>query len=59
VSTIEELGEALAAPHDSMIFIELIMDRYDVPDLLIGSGRAMANLDYGPRGPQHRGNMQI
>lgn len=59
MSTIEELREALAAPHDSMIFIESIMDRYDVPELMIGNGRAMANLDYGPRGPQHRAGMQI
>jgi TPP-dependent 2-oxoacid decarboxylase len=59
VSTIEEFKEALAAPHDSMIFIESIMDPFDTPDLLIAAGLGSANLDFGPRGPQHRPGIQI
>jgi indolepyruvate decarboxylase len=59
VSTLEELKEALAAPHDSLIFIEAVMDRFDTPDLLIGAGHGSADLDYGPRGPQFRPGAQI
>jgi TPP-dependent 2-oxoacid decarboxylase len=59
VSTIEQFREALAAPHDAMIFIESIMDRYDTPNLLIGAGLESAELDYGPRGPQHRPGARI
>lgn len=59
VSTIEEFRKALAAPHDSMVFIESIMDRFDAPDLLIGAGLGSAELGYGPRGPQHRPGARI
>ena len=59
VKTIGEFREALSAPHDSMIFIEAIMDPYDTPPHLAPAGHAMAETDYGPRGPQHRGNLQI
>jgi indolepyruvate decarboxylase len=59
VKTPGELREALSTPHDSMIFIEAIMDPYDTPPLLAPTGHSMAETDYGPRGPQHRGNMQI
>jgi TPP-dependent 2-oxoacid decarboxylase len=59
VTTVEELKEALAAPHDAMIFIESIMDPTDTPDLLIAAGLGSANLDFGPRGPQHRPGIRI
>jgi indolepyruvate decarboxylase len=54
VKTAAELQDALAAPHDSMIFIEAVMDKYDAPQTAIDVGHGMAELDYGPRGPQHR-----
>jgi indolepyruvate decarboxylase len=59
VKTVAELEEALSAPNDRLIFIEAIMDPYDAPAAVIDSGNAGADLDYGPRGPQHRGNMLI
>ncbi|MEV4449138.1 alpha-keto acid decarboxylase family protein [Streptomyces mirabilis] len=59
VRTPAELKEALAAPHDNMIFIEAVMDKYDAPQLVIDSGHGMAELDYGPRGPQHRPGVQL
>jgi indolepyruvate decarboxylase len=59
VRTVAELEEALSVPNDRMIFIESIMDPFDAPAPVINSGNAGADLDYGPRGPQHRGNMLI
>ena len=59
VSTAEELSDALAAPHDAMNFIEVVMDPMDAPDDLIASGLGIANLDFGPRGPQHRPGARI
>ncbi|MFB6960195.1 hypothetical protein ACFCYB_25025 [Streptomyces sp. NPDC056309] len=54
VRTPAELKEALPAPHDSMLFVEAVMDKYDAPPAAIESGHRMADIDYGPRGPQHR-----
>ncbi|GAB2806734.1 hypothetical protein GCM10027073_44300 [Streptomyces chlorus] len=59
VKTAAELKDALAAPHDSLVFIEAIMDKYDAPPTAIESGHLMADIDYGPRGPQHRPGVQI
>jgi TPP-dependent 2-oxoacid decarboxylase len=59
VSTIDEFKKALEAPHDGMIFIESIMDPNDSPDLLIAAGLGSANLDFGPRGPQHRPGIRL
>lgn len=59
VKTAAELQDALAAPHDSMIFIEAVMDKYDALQIAIDSGHGMAEVDYGPRGPQHRPGVQI
>jgi indolepyruvate decarboxylase len=59
VKTIADLEKALSAPNDSLIFIESIMDPFDAPAGVISGGNADADVDYGPRGPQHRGNMQI
>ena len=59
VRTAAELQAALAASHDDMIFIEAIMDKYDAPQPAIGAGHGMAEVDYGPRGPQHRPGVQI
>ncbi|NMH98735.1 alpha-keto acid decarboxylase family protein [Pseudonocardia acidicola] len=59
VKTAAELQAALAVPHDGMIFIEAIMDKYDVPPAALASGHKMAEVDYGPRGPQHRPGIQL
>jgi indolepyruvate decarboxylase len=59
VKTVEDLQQALSAANDTLIFIESIMDPYDAPLGVITGGNSGADLDYGPRGPQHRGNMLI
>jgi indolepyruvate decarboxylase len=59
VKTVADLEKALAAPNDSLIFVEAVMDPYDAPAPVIRSSNAGAELDYGPRGPQHRGNAQL
>jgi indolepyruvate decarboxylase len=59
VKTAAELQQALAAPHDSMIFIEAVMDKYDAPQSIIASGHGLAEVEYGPRGPQHRPGVQL
>jgi indolepyruvate decarboxylase len=59
VRTVEELHEVLNAPHENLVFIESIMDPTDAPADLIAGGHASADLDYGPRGPQHRKGAQI
>jgi indolepyruvate decarboxylase len=59
VKTVADLEKALSAPNDSLIFIESIMDPFDAPTAVINSGNNGADIDYGPRGPQHRDNMLI
>ena len=59
VKTVADLEKALSTPNDSLIFIESIMDPFDAPTAVINSGNNGADIDYGPRGPQHRGNMLI
>jgi indolepyruvate decarboxylase len=59
VKTVADLHDALSAPNDSLVFIESVMDPYDAPAPVIHSSNNGAELDYGPRGPQHRGNMQL
>ncbi len=59
VKTVADLDEALSAPNDQLIFIESVMDPFDAPVPVINSGNNGADIDYGPRGPQHRGNMLI
>jgi hypothetical protein len=56
---IADLEKALSASNDTLIFIESVMDPFDAPNAVINSGNNGADLDYGPRGPQHRGNMLI
>jgi indolepyruvate decarboxylase len=48
---VTELQAALAAPHDSMIFVEAIMDKYDAPPVVIRAGYGTVEIDYGPRRP--------
>ena len=59
VKTVADLEEALSAPNDTMVFIESVMDPYDAPAPVIHSSNNGAEIDYGPRGPQHRGNEQL
>jgi indolepyruvate decarboxylase len=59
VKTVADLEKALAAPNDTLIFIEAVMDPYDAPAPVISSSNVGADLDYGPRGQQHRGNAQL
>jgi indolepyruvate decarboxylase len=59
VKTRSDLQHALSAPNDAMIFVESIMDPYDAPDAVSNSSNKGADLNYGPRGPQHGDNVQI
>jgi indolepyruvate decarboxylase len=59
VKTTGDLYNALSAPSDTMIFVESIMDPSDAPDAVSRSSNKGADLDYGPRGPQHRDNVQL
>jgi indolepyruvate decarboxylase len=59
VRTVADLEQALSAPNDSLTFIEAVMDPFDAPTAVINSGNNGADIDYGPRGPQHRDNMLI
>jgi indolepyruvate decarboxylase len=59
VKTVADLEKALSAPNDSLIFVESVMDPYDAPAAVIHSSNNGAEIDYGPRGPQHRGNAQL
>jgi indolepyruvate decarboxylase len=59
VKTRSDLQKVLDAPNDTMIFVESIMDPHDAPVPVISSSNKGAELDYGPRGPQHRDNHQL
>jgi indolepyruvate decarboxylase len=59
VKTCGDLQEALAAPNDRLLFVESIMDPCDAPAAITRSSNLGAELDYGPRGPQHRENLQL
>jgi TPP-dependent 2-oxoacid decarboxylase len=59
VTTVQELQNALTAPNDTMILVESIMDAHDVLAPVINSSNKGADLDYGPRGPQRRDNLQL
>ncbi|MFF3919974.1 helix-turn-helix domain-containing protein [Streptomyces sp. NPDC001852] len=59
VRTPADLAEALSAPNDTLVFIEAVMDPHDAPAPVMTSSNIGADLDYGPRGPQHRDNVQL
>ena len=59
VKSCRDLQDALSAPNDTMIFVESIMDPLDALPPIINSSNKGAELDYGPRGPQHRDNLQL
>ena len=59
VKTESDLQDALRAPNDTMIFVESIMDPHDALAPVTNSSNKGADLNYGPRGPQHRQNLQL
>jgi TPP-dependent 2-oxoacid decarboxylase len=59
VKTGRDLQNVLSAPNDTMIFVESIMDPYDALAPITNSSNKGADLNYGPRGPQHRENLQL
>jgi TPP-dependent 2-oxoacid decarboxylase len=59
VKTVQDLHNALSAPNDTMIFVESMMDPHDALAPITTSSNKGADLDYGPRGPQHRENLQF
>ena len=59
VKTVADLQTAISAPNDTLIFVESIMDSYDALPPVINSSNKGAELDYGPRGPQHREHLQL
>jgi indolepyruvate decarboxylase len=59
VTTSNELQKVLDSPHSTMVFVECVMDKYDAPYDLILGGHAIADTDYGARGPQTAVNAQI
>jgi indolepyruvate decarboxylase len=59
VTTSNELQKVLDSPHSTLVLVECVMDKYDAPlDLILG-GHAIADTDYGARGPQSAANAQI
>jgi indolepyruvate decarboxylase len=59
VKTVGDLHKVLSTPNDTMIFVESIMDPHDAPAAVTNSSNKGAELDYGPRGPQHREGLQL
>jgi indolepyruvate decarboxylase len=59
VTSSNELQMVLESPHSTMVFVECVMDKYDAPYDLILGGHAIADTDYGARGPQSAVNAQI
>jgi len=59
VTNSNELKKVLDAPHSAMVLVECVMDKYDAPIDLILGGYAIANTDYGDRGPQSKADAQI
>jgi len=59
VTTSNELQKVLGSPHSAMVLVECVMEKHDAPlDLILG-GHAIADTDYGARGPQTAVNAQI
>jgi indolepyruvate decarboxylase len=59
VNTVGDLQKVLSTPNDTMIFVESMMDPHDALAPVTNSSNKGADLDYGPRGPQHRENLQL
>jgi indolepyruvate decarboxylase len=59
VHSSNELQAVLDSAHTGMVLVECVMDKYDAPYDLILGGHAIADTDYGARGPQTAENAQI
>jgi indolepyruvate decarboxylase len=59
VKTVGDLRKVLSTANDTMIFVESVMDSHDALAPVTNSSNKGADLDYGPRGPQHRENLQL
>jgi indolepyruvate decarboxylase len=59
ITTSNELQKVLDSPHPAMVFAECRMGKYDAPVDLIVGGHAIADTDYGSRGPQSAADSQI
>jgi len=59
VHTSNELHKVLDSRHSSMVLVECVMDKLDAPIDLILGGHAIADTDYGARGPQTARDAQI
>jgi indolepyruvate decarboxylase len=59
VTTSNELQKVLDSPHSTMVLVECVMDKFDAPYDLILGGHAIADTDYGIRGPQSAADAQI
>jgi indolepyruvate decarboxylase len=59
VTTSNELQKVLGSTYSTMVFVECVMDKYDAPYDLILGGHAIADADYGARGPQSAVDAQI
>jgi indolepyruvate decarboxylase len=59
VKTNGDMQNALSAPNDTMVFVESVMDPYDALAPITNSSNKGADLNYGPRGPQYRDNLQL
>jgi indolepyruvate decarboxylase len=59
VTNSNELQKVMGSPHSAMVFVECVLDKYDAPIDLILGGHAIADTDYGIRGPQSAVNAHI
>jgi indolepyruvate decarboxylase len=59
VKTVGDLQKVLSTPNETMIFVESVMDSRDALAPVTNSSNKGADLDYGPRGPQRRENLQL
>jgi len=59
VRTVGDLQNVLSSPNDTLLFVESVMDSHDALAPVTNSSNKGADLDYGPRGPQHRENLQL
>jgi indolepyruvate decarboxylase len=59
VTTSNELQAVMDGPHRGMVFVECVMDKFDAPIDLILGGHAIADADYGARGPQSLPDAQL
>jgi indolepyruvate decarboxylase len=60
---LQEVPRPVPGPNQVLIRIHAsgicFTDPYDAPDAVTSSSNKGADLDYGPRGPQHRDNLQL